>query len=186
MKYLRLYKNINEYYEDTASLSGDDAYVSYVLTNFQTGDETIYGVREKPAAVASVMWIDDYPDDMDIPETYGFNTMDEYLANLVETGGAGTNYDGANPYYYTNETIEYNGNTYYLWEYDGECNSLIHYALTSTIDYNTLYDLSIESDTSNRNCPIYTFLYPDKTQSEYVPNYDDENYVLLKVEKDEE
>ena len=72
MKYLRLYKNINEYYEDTASLSGDDAYVSYVLTNFQTGDETIYGVREKPAAVASVMWIDDYPDDMDIPETYGF------------------------------------------------------------------------------------------------------------------
>ena len=107
--------------------------------------------------------------------------LNEYLEDLLESNPDG-DYRGANRYIYDGDTIEYEGETYYLWAYEGVGGvGCISYALTSTIDYNTLYNLSIEKDTSNRNCPIYAFLGEDMSTYK-VTDYNDEDYVLLKVE----
>ncbi len=179
MRHIGLYKTIEDYYKGTSDIPENWSYISYVRTNFNTGDETIYGIKEKQNA--NVMWIDDYPEELDLPGEYGFDTMDEYLEDLLESNPDG-DYRGANRYVYDGDTIEYEGETYYLWAYEGVGGvGCISYALTSTIDYNTLYNLSIEKDTSNRNCPIYAFL-GEEMGTYKVTDYNDENYVLLKVE----
>ena len=180
MRHIGLYKTIEDYYNGTSEIPDNWSYISYVRTNFKTGDETIYGIKEKQNA--NVMWIDDYPDGKGIPEDHGYNTMEEYLENLVESRGDDGKYNGANKYCFNGDTFEYDGETYYLWSYEGtDDGGMASYVLTSTIDYGTLYNLSIEKSTSNRNCPIYAVLEED--MSPYVvTDYNDEAYVLLKVE----
>ena len=193
MKYIRKYKTINDYNADVEEekLIEGEPYVSYMLSDLSSGDDVVFGIKEPPVIEPLTMWIDDFPDDIGLPEEYGYNTMEEYLENLVDSGGDDGRYDGANKYCFTGETIEYNGNTYYLWEMQGaeegdypyaEC---VAYALTETANFNELYNLSIENSSQNRNCPIYAFLQEDKSLYS-TPNYDDENYVLLKVEKTNE
>ena len=142
-----------------------------------------------------VLWIDDYPmngndsynpedEDPDFIESFyetEYSSFNDYVRNdLLEDTD---NYKGANPFYYIDE-MEYEGKTYYLLAYGGRDGdgSNVKYALTEYDDYNTLYNMSIENNTSNRNCPIYTFLDQDMEET-YVPDYDDIHYVLLKVEE---
>ena len=126
------------------------------------------------------MWIDGFP--TLFSEFYYLSEnmidYDDYFAYLFSEGG---DYNQANEYCFTGETIDYDGETYYLWEYQGNVAD-IKYMLTQTANFNELYNLSIESDTSNRNCPVYAILNED--MQEYMKtDYQDDNYVLLKVEK---
>ena len=126
------------------------------------------------------MWIDDFPSV--VHEMFGFETYDEYFDYLFANNPGGS-YNGANKYVYVGETLQYDGAEYFLWRCVGDSSSdETANLLTSTIDLDTLYDMSIEDDYSNRNCPVYTFLTPDMNTSPYQPNYDDDNYILLKVE----
>ena len=55
-------------------------------------------------------------------------------------------------YAYTGQTITYNNTTRYLWkQVDGEMHNEVMYLLTSTINYNTLYQSSLEYNANNVN-----------------------------------
>ena len=73
-----------------------------------------------------------------------------------------------NAYEYTGNTISYDGGDYYVWKNMGYATSINNngsnkcYALTSTIDQNTLQQKSLEYSLSNlTEYPIYTYLYWD-------------------------
>ena len=125
------------------------------------------------------IWIDDYTtygtrEDMSIE--WGFQNWNEYINEVIMNPGKYT----SNKYVYTGTTHEYNGNTYYLWKYvqPSSAQECIKYLLTSTIDYQTLYQASLEYDPDdNTDCPFIVRLDED-----LVP-YDEgrENW-LIKVE----
>lgn len=138
------------------------------------------------------MWVDDYPD-MDeigyyIPEDMGTENWDHCLDYILSDPN-NSNFWGANRYEYTGESIEYDGDIFYLWEFpDDGYNSYaqnIKYALTKTIDYDTLYNISIEHNHLNRNnpesCPIWAFLGEDKSTMSYDPECYSTSWVLLRV-----
>ena len=92
---------------------------------------------------------------------------------------------GCNPYQLTSDTIDIDGETYYMWERtdeDVENNySNIHYLLTTTNDYETLVNTSLEANQNNlvvkpNNC-IYGFMSEDNE----IYETDDKN-VIVKVE----
>lgn len=121
------------------------------------------------------MYIDDFDDVMEtLVDEYGSfsNYMNIYLPNPEAMGG--------NTYRYTNETVQYEGNSYYLWENITAENAYPDYALTSTIDYNTLYNNSMEVDINNRYQPIEVFVYDDIV-FEYDAPKDGQKYVLVKI-----
>ena len=128
------------------------------------------------------MWIDDFPTIFERFYNVGLDGIETYTDyfNYLFSTNPGRTYAGANKYSYYGDTLDFDGNTYYVWRFSGNEN-VVKYALTSTVDFETLSGLSIEANYSNRNCPIYTFLESDMTQSPYVPEYDSEDFVLLKV-----
>ena len=95
------------------------------------------------------IYIDDFPEKIiDPDENDEFNNdMYEFKQYYVD------NYDSANinKYIWYGETVEYNGQTLYLFEvddfYDGMAD--VKYLLTTTADYNTLYNESLDSDLDN-------------------------------------
>ena len=107
-----------------------------------------------PSAEYIVLWIDDFDSNRDnwAQGAYGLN-WEEYVEQILIPNGV--DYNGANPYYYTGETFEWNGSIYYLWEM---CTDLsaghiaiddVYYILTDTIDFTTLYQRSIAYDYTN-------------------------------------
>ena len=190
MKYIKKYKTINDYNADVeeGKLIEGEPYVSYVLSDLSSGDDVVFGIKEPepPVIEPLTMWIDDYWDGIDlIVDGVEYNTMEEYLTALVNSE---PNYNGANKYCFTGETIEYEGSTYYLWQYQKETewsDNPIEFVLTNTVNFNELYSLSIENNVQNRNCPIYVILRDDKRFYKKT-NYASEDYVLLKVEKTNE
>ena len=96
-----------------------------------------------------IIWIDDYrPKEED--DTDGYMCGDPIediighaLANTYNTH----DYNGANPYRYTETSIEYGNVEYYLWEAVegyGNDNENSKYLATTTIDFDTLYSQSLE------------------------------------------
>ena len=64
----------------------------------------------------------------------------------------------ANEYIYTRNTFEYNNTTYFVWVRTDQQYDCVTYALTTTVDYNTLYEQSLEYSLSNLNThPISYF-----------------------------
>ena len=166
MKYLRKFKTSKDY----ATEGHDDditTRVSYIKSDLVNGVLIKYGVDEPTENL--LMWIDDYPDDVE--------DWDELFPDILdEPEGWGTNC-----YQWVGDTLEFDGDTYYLWE-DVLGNGAPPFMLTSTVNYDTLYNMSIEDDFSNRNCPAYALLTEDKELA-YECDYENENYVVLKVVK---
>ena len=90
------------------------------------------------------IYIDDFPEKVIDPnENDEFNNdMHEFKQYYLDT------YDECNKYVWYGETVEYNGQTLYLFELEDDCDN-IKYLLTTTADYNTLYNESLDSDLDN-------------------------------------
>jgi len=125
------------------------------------------------------IWIDDFPSDIDYEEGSVQERMKAEISNPSEKG--------ANPYLYYEETIDYNGNTYYLWKAErgyAAYNENSKYFVTTTVDFNTLYNQSLEENLTNHfTAAIGTF---DDSKGIYRaqninPDGDDDHY-LIKVE----
>ena len=136
-----------------------------------------------------IIWVDDFPSSL--PEYDGCYPGDwqDWESNFFNP----TSGDG---FIYTEETIEFDGKTYYLWknlDYDNiiesGSNSAFAYALTKTIDYSELNAIAVEYDLSSwrenpKCCPIFAFLDPDFEETDYhYPRCNDANFVLTCVLK---
>ena len=128
------------------------------------------------------LWFDDFVDGdeyqtmTDRANAWKYDDVDEYIKDVV----ADPETFGSNAYIYTGETMEYNGTTYYLWERDLD-NGAPLYILTTTVDFNTLYDNSLEADHTNEYCPYYATLNPDKTI--YFTSSQNNRNWLIKIER---
>ena len=69
-----------------------------------------------------------------------------------------SSYFNARELYFTGETIEYNGNNYYIWTQELPNNG---YVLTESADYDFLYSKSLENDISSTYAPIIAILHTD-------------------------
>ena len=181
MKYLKFFKDINQYKEDKQAKPGDYSgeTVSYVLSDLKVGEFVKYNDTVLTGTTRG-LWIDDYQENR-IYEDSGFDNWDDYFDYLLTE--VGSDYAGANHYIYSGEMLELNGNNYYLWYLDEPHSETAYYALTSTINFDTLYNKSIEADYSNRECPFYAVLYDDKETVYEVTNFESIEYVILKAEK---
>ena len=96
--------------------------------------------------------------------TYGMY-VDKFLKiKYDEIGNFIKNPDGmdSNAYRYINDTFTYENHTYYLWERMDDTEPNLQYALTETIDYNTLYNKSLKCNLNNViECPIVFYLDED-------------------------
>ena len=111
------------------------------------------------------MWFDDfdmdgYEDKDEMAQGYGFEDWDDLVIQYVEDP------DGkrANKYAYTGQTIEYDGDTYYLWvmqDDGGVYSEHVEYMITDTIDHDTLYNNSLEEDVNSEYCPYIALLGND-------------------------
>ena len=71
---------------------------------------------------------------------------------------------GCNQYEYTGNTINYNNNTYYIWERtDGYYNE-VRYALTTTVDYNTLNQQSLNYSYKNLEVHPVKYFFNDSME----------------------
>jgi hypothetical protein len=128
------------------------------------------------------LWFDDFVDGdeyqtmTDRANAWEYHVVDEYINDVV----ADPETFGSNAYIYTGETMVYNGTTYYLWERDIN-NGAPSYMLTTTVDFNTLYDNSLEADHTNEYCPYYATLNPDKTI--YFTSSQNNRNWLIKIER---
>ena len=118
------------------------------------------------------MWLDDFPNEAQ--ETYEL----EDFVNNPETCGS-------NPYVYSGDTFEYEGEEYYLWKYVGEwdiSNDFRPYALTTSNDFSTLYQESLESNLQNIDAfpSLYAYFWGN---NHYINGEDDFNGTLVKVER---
>lgn len=141
----------------------------------------------------TIMWIDDFPEDL--PDYDGCDDWYDWY-DLCYTPECG---DG---FIYTEETIDYNGETFFLWKnlnYDyieeqfyesgGGGETSLAFALTRTANFNTLDSMAIEHDFINRHangayCPVYAFLNPEHEDDEiYMPRCNDATFVLSCVRR---
>ena len=156
--------------------------VTYVLSDFKNGDKVKYGGKIMTVP-PSVLWVDDFWEDpQELAEYSGYDNfsdyMDDYLQDLERFG--------SNKFVFTEETMEYDGEEYYLYEfeeYDGNMgNTSAYYGLLPTnFSYQMLYDESMEVDYDNRFEPFTYILNIDEEL--YTENTGDEWYVLAKVEE---
>ena len=119
------------------------------------------------------MWLDDFPNEAQ--ETYEL----EDFVDDPETCGS-------NPYVYSGNTFEYEGEEYYLWEYDGEWDARYDndkpYALTTSNNFSTLYQESLESDLQNIDAfdSLYAYFWG---QMSYINGVQPFTGTLVKVER---
>lgn len=112
-------------------------------------------------------------------DTYGQDNWEEFAAYLVNDVNK-DNDTGANGYIYTEETFNWDGTEYYLWETDGVNSTGVPYIITDTIDYNELYPNSLEANSSNKYCPYVAVLTSD--MEVYHTREDERGDILIKVE----
>lgn len=129
------------------------------------------------------MWIDDFIDeDMTMDDRaadYGYSSVDDYVEGII----AANDKLLGNAYDYTGETMEWNGKTYYVWNYidlDGGENTGMFKILTDTIDFNKLFMNSMEYNCRNEHCPIVAWLFNDDEL--YMDSTDAANHWLIQVQ----
>lgn len=133
------------------------------------------------------LWFDDFP---------GYDNYDDWVTNQSETDAEDwqdyvrnyllkdyPNHKGANCYKYTGEMFEWEGEEYYLWEslYTGGLGSPLSNILTDTIDYEELYNHSLEADYTNSWCP---YIIEFDTKSGTEPYNNERGDILIKVSQD--
>ena len=132
----------------------------------------------------SVIWIDDFWEDpQELAEYSGYDNFSDYMDDYLEDP-----YQfGSNKFLFTEETIEYEGNEYYLYEFSGypgnDENGASHYGLLPIyMTYQSLYNESMEVDNDNR-FEVFEYLLNDDGETVYWEKTNDENFVLVKVEE---
>lgn len=135
----------------------------------------------------SIIWVDDFEDPEDIADDMGYNSFGSYMSDYLDEP---LNF-GSNRFVFLNETIEYDGTSYWLYEYDcggNTENQMSHYGLLPMdSSYTSLYPESMEVDYYNRYQPFAYFLtwdmetlYWDRADGGVS---DPESFVLVKVEE---
>ena len=144
---------------------------TYNLTNW------VYGVSGSGQFVGNqdATWIISN-DGIPINWTYNVDIIKEYQSS----NRYGMYIDDFNDVELSNETIDYNGETYYVWTRKNidDSTSIVRYALTETNDYNTLYNLSLESDLDNLTQHPVSYFFSDID----TPYTSGENQTLIKIE----
>ena len=144
---------------------------TYNLTNW------VYGVSGSGQFVGNqdATWIISN-DGIPINWTYNVDIIKEYQSS----NRYGMYIDDFNDVELSNETIDYNGETYYVWTRKNidDSTSIVRYALTETNDYNTLYNLSLESDLDNLTQHPVSYFFSDID----TPYTSGENLSLIKLE----
>lgn len=133
------------------------------------------------------IWFDDYP-----YEKFGYADLDEWTndefgvswsqyvsAIVAKPDDSGYSNGRPNPYIFTGETFQWNGSEYYLWESEDGI-SEAYYILTNTVDYQELYQHSLEANPQNHWCPYVAKLTADKETYTLEGGTDD---ILVKVEQ---
>ena len=140
-----------------------------------TVEQTYDGLANPP----SVIWVDDFPEDID----YEYPTIYDYFDAYIEDPDS----FGSNKCEYTDEIIEFNGEEFYLYSFiDSDSEDEIYYALLPvTSSFNSLYPHSIENDPDNRYQPFAYILSLDDSIYWDAENNDGDgkDFVLVKVEE---
>lgn len=120
-----------------------------------------YYTKQTSTNVNLYLWFDDFADgyyDTQSLNSWTINESDtsanswqDYVENYLLTSTY--RYRNANGYKYTGETFDWGGTDYYLWKGFTQMNNSVKYIVTSTIDYNVLYNNSLEANYLNHWCP---------------------------------
>lgn len=154
--YIAYFTTVSEYEQESGNLPKPN--VAYVEENGQLYYNKDYR--------ASRIWVDDF----DGP----ISDYDDY--DITDPEGM-----GANPYNSINETINIDGIDYCLWEADDllAVDGQPQYLLTTTYDYDTLYNQSLEVDDENEFTAYYSMMMED----DELYNTEDSAQKLLKIEE---
>ena len=105
-------------------------------------------IADPPKKLLMEMWIDDFPVDED--DELDGEPVEDVMERQISSSD--TCIIG-NHYLYYGDTIEYDNDTYYVWKMVKDCQTSfsenVFYLLTTTDDYVTLYNESLEDDYSN-------------------------------------
>ena len=151
------YASTTSWVEDLQSQSG--TFVKNAAANFwefnNSGIPQGFDVINVGEPVMLRMWIDDFPED------YGDYEEGDRESQIEAEINAPLDYQCAE-YIYCGDTIQYGDSICYLWEYSGNnYSSNIEYLLTDTVDYDTLYNQSLEDDIQNTSVSLLGKLNPD-------------------------
>ena len=156
--YIAYFTTVSEYEQKSGNLPKPN--VAYVEENRQ-----LY-YNKASHSQPSRIWVDDF----DGP----ISSYDDY--DITDPEGM-----GANPYNPINETINIDGINYCLWEADDllAIGGQPQYLLTTTYDYDTLYNQSLEVDDENEFTAYYSMMIED----DELYHTEDSTQKLLKIEK---
>jgi len=108
--------------------------------------------------IQQYIFIDDFPQDICDRDYNG--DMSDFKAYMVE------NLKYTNMYEYTGETLNYDGQEFYLWEYkiqidddENDTSDMVKYILTDTLDFD---GKSLEENNDSDYCPFIYILNSDK------------------------
>lgn len=128
----------------------------------------------------AVLWCDSFDNDRNVfAFNEGFETWEEYMESFFENDPFESD---NNIYKYAGYTMEWNGETYYVWEDDVNDAFFI---LTDTIDYQTLYDRSLEANYSNNIKPYVALFSTEDNENTYRASETTDILVAVKQENNE-
>ena len=146
---------------------------------------------------AKYMYVDDFWNEttlsnieQHIQDNGEFDSYENFLSDYLNYPD--TNSCAPEKYKYTGTEIEWNGQSYYLWElvdeldnYIGETQdrSNVAYIITDTVTYLTLYNKSIEHNHNNLYCPYVARLNEDMSVA-YATTADSKDFII-RVEKED-
>lgn len=146
---------------------------------------------------AKYMYVDDFWNEttlsnieQHIQDDGEFASYEDFLNDYLNYPD--TNSCAPEKYKYTGTEIEWNGQSYYLWELVDELDNYIGgtqgrsdvaYIITDTVTYLTLYNKSIEHNHSNLYCPYVARLNEDMSVA-YATTADSKDFII-RVEKED-
>ena len=133
--------------------------------------------------------VDDFPDDDPSFYETGDDTMERVFASISNSFESGEYNYGISEYWYSGESLEYDGQTWYVFVKDGSDVCFYkHYLLMDTNDPNELYHRSACYDIQNYynygydgDDSIGIFLKPDLQESYDGPNTNRSNEIIIDV-----
>ena len=163
LKYLKYFTKHEDYTEYINGLNKVLPNVSFCEDNKEIhylSGKDVFTKFNPTIGLVRFLYIDDFPTDV-CENKYG-NDMAAFKQDFIN------NLDKANEYKYTGETLEYEGNEYYLWEYqvkvDDDSNyRTVKYILTDRLDFT---GHSLEENINSDYCPFITYLNEDKDAPE--------------------
>ena len=168
-KYIKYFEKHEDYEDYINSIDRIMPNVSFCKDMEELHYNIEKNLKSKVDASTSVrlLYIDDFPDD--VCESMYNNDMTAFKQDFIN------DFEKANEYKYTGEMFEYNGNEYYLWEYqpkveDDSRYERVNYIITDTLDFT---GHSLEENINSDYCPFIAKLGDDKTPTYLGSNLHD-------------